>query len=477
MAFMRNDSVKRLVLLFMLAVMLICTVVTVYAEDVWDPGSGVPFDHRNTGIMRMGSTYTQVCYRYVNTGQKCLDKNKTFDPPAYLDDFQLGRYPIFKTKFPCPDFTIQGSGCSTKLVCRFGDDEDKQIEMRVPCPAAGAKSHPEYPLVRMLSGTTFEWTNLSEPIGAGFIGDLKYGVNEELKTGKYIGAEWYFDVTATFTLSSIYVGREWSTDKANSAARAKPKLERTNIEFSHNGRAILLTAQDIFDAYKSKSEYVQAYLALMERNFGEREYINYQAFMADICRDALNRTQCTTMLDSNNNSLLTGPEGLYMGNANPTILGVYSEYSSHPCHGGSVIKDGQPAFAITVKSTWYYYLHLEWGDAWKWVVPQGDDNIYLGICCIKEGITKTYTYQKISCMGPDECYQHDVTVNVWGCVESEQYWLRHIVFEPIGGGAGSSVVDYGGNVDIYGFIKNGGDFSDAPLPISYYQSQPLLVSQ
>ena len=179
-----------------------------------------------------------------------------------------------------------------------------------------------------------------------------------------------------------------------------------------------------------------------------------------------------------------GREGfLYLGNGDPLLIGLYSEVSSHGCHGATTVNDqGDPAFGIKITSTWCFYVHAEWSGASFWNL---DDVVDRAQCCLKaENVTIQRTgYQRsipggsISC-SPSEPGCKAVTYNevVKHCLDWRHYYS---VFESWHSmGAGSSSGDCGicqTSTKFWAYDYSLLDSAkDEMYGVAFYQSQPLI---
>ena len=167
---------------------------------------------------------------------------------------------------------------------------------------------------------------------------------------------------------------------------------------------------------------------------------------------------------------------LFLGKGQPTILGVYSDYSSHPCHGASEIIDGNPAFGIEIETTWCFYFHMDWGSAWKFTA--NPFNKGAGKCCVEEpkdictGGWQTSCGCKTSDDKPSCCHTY--------CAKWEQFCLKGTFYYTIDrwnpiSGASQSSGDCGYCYTLKGYIKDGVEVKD-PFGVSFFQSQSLLIT-
>ena len=380
--------------------------------------------------------------------------------------------PVMKSGCPCAGgVKISVDGCHITFTCETADDHNTSVSITTPCPVIRG-SDPKYPLVKMLSGTLVEWT---EPVYSDGIVNVSYGAPNGIgEPGEYYGAQYFGGVKFKMVLSSIDIGQNVKFDVsiANAKKNAKNPLDRKNIEYwltGGNEYVEILTQRDIYEAYKKRSNEVQAYLVLANKGYRERPWTSYEKFVDAMCDMSVNKSRCKKGLSYNAHR---DPEmwgNLYLGNGNSSIIGLYSEVSSHGCHGATVINDkGEPAFAINIKSTWCFYVSANWTAHLEW---QLDDNKYLGECCTKP-------YYRLECnevIDYSAKSKHTECFFEWDCNEWTPHWLAQASWHTLDTG-GTSSGDCGVCQTVTGYIDPEGNMkTDEPYGISFYQSQPLLV--
>ena len=168
----------------------------------------------------------------------------------------------------------------------------------------------------------------------------------------------------------------------------------------------------------------------------------------------------------------------YLGNGNPTILGVYSDISSHGCHGSTVLDDkGEPAFGIKFKSTFCIYFHASWGDHYTYGNQQAQ---YIGECCAHIEAQEVFMGKRMECIQitadeePHDCHEEDVYLIKYLCLQYKDIWACIDGYN--GSGGGESSEDCKQCIEIEGWLDTKGKLHTDPYPVSFYQSQPLLIS-
>ena len=153
--------------------------------------------------------------------------------------------------------------------------------------------------------------------------------------------------------------------------------------------------------------------------------------------------------------------------------------SSHSCHGGSVIGDnGEPAFGIRVKSTWCFYAHASFEEAWLWNATVGKDEV--GQCCEDGSVVKRNCS---TCGG--ECHVTDEGAEYCDeeyecgceryCIVHEYAWATY-EWEEMNAYGHESTGDCGICYDFENWYDGDGNLHLQDMSkVSFYQSQPLLV--
>ncbi len=359
-----------------------------------------------------------------------------------------------------PQYKVDG--CNITISCDLEDASAATVEVKVPCPTV-AVTDPQYPLVKMLSGTLVEWRVDKEHVDSPPV--LLY---PNYSTPQGYGTELFTDFSLDIIVSSVDTGAKWDIEKAEEIVKGTEKHSRTNIEFELTGgnpNVEVLTPKDIYNAYKSSSKYVQAYLVLANKGYRERPWTTYDKFVKAMCKHSTGPHTCERALLGIGTESRVG--NYYLGNGNPTILGVYSEISSHGCHGATVVNDkGEPAFAIKFKSTFCIYMHASWGGYFVWATGL---SIYRGQCCM-EWSTKCST---IGSMRSGDGESYPVVKCVTSCDVWKEFYSCPDTFISLGPGESSE--DCKQCIDIEGYLDADGTIHTGPLPISFYQSQPLLI--
>lgn len=371
----------------------------------------------------------------------------------------------------CPSKpTIIINGCEAIIKCGLEDDSATLLTIKIPCPTV-YDAEPKYPLVKMLTGILAEWDVDKErkktpaTITYGSKGTAAYG--SEMFTG--------FDLD--IIVSTVDTGKKWNQKEAERIAKAKESHSRTNIDFwlEKSGQKVYpMTAKDIYEAYKNRSDAVQAYLALANRNFGARPWTTYDKFMQQMCKKSINVSTCERSLIRSD--ILGRVGNFWLGNGNPTVAGVYAEASSHTCHGATTTNDkGATAFGIIFRSTFYVYFHASWAGHYTY----GNINdIFMGYAC-------TSTYLRWHDHWVSECEEYDendeciseTMVNYPYSTRHCGHWaeMHACVDDYIPSGAGESREDCPECLELYGYQDEKGAINPKSYPISFYQSQPLLV--
>ena len=88
------------------------------------------------------------CTGYAGDGDGC---------PNTSESVQHKYYDKMSGKCGCPSTPqYKVDGCNITISCDLEDDSAATVEVKVPCPTV-AVTDPQYPLVKMLSGTLVEW--------------------------------------------------------------------------------------------------------------------------------------------------------------------------------------------------------------------------------------------------------------------------------------------------------------------------------
>ena len=437
-----NKKHKMANLLLLSILFLFGVVFTSSAYDDYDSliGSG-----------EFTSAHTEEC--------DCPGKNP---PHIYLD--------ILSGNCGCPSRPIISiRGCEAIISCDLEDDAKTILTINIPCPIV-YDANPKYPLVKMLTGILAEWdVDKDRKMTPTTITYASNGT-------EVYGTEMFTGFDLDIIVSTVDTGKKWNQQQAEKIAKAKEIHSRTNIDVRLESPALYvktMTAKDIYEAYKSKSDAVQAYLALENRNFGERPWTSYEKFIQEMCKKSVNSSLCERGLLGTN--ILGRVGNFWLGNGNPTVVGVYSEVSSHPCHGATVINDqGDPAFGIVFRSTFYVYFHASWAnhytygnvedasmgpactstyllwhDNWVTECTESDDD---GNCTKEEQVNYPYTTTQCGSW-----------VEIHGCVDD---------FIPSGGGESSG--DCPECLNLYGYQDEKGYMHTGSYPILFNQSQPIL---
>lgn len=440
--------------------------------DSWGNISGAvqtpPQDLKDT---LEGSQFKTCAMAYTGSGggNPCPGQNP---PQKYRD--------IFSGKCGCPSEPVYKiDGCKVTISCDLEDDDATIVTIDIPCPTV-AGADPKYPLVKMLTGVLIEWR-----VGDKVVSPhrLRYGTISGDNPEGY-GTEYFDGFDLDIVVSTVDTGVKWDVEKALAIVKGTEEHSRDNIEFEITGgnpNVKVLTAKDIYDAYKSKSKYVQAYTVLAGKNFGERPWTSFDKFVDAMCRFSASSKDCERALKGIDFEEYKG--NYWLGNGNPTILGVYSETSSHGCHGASVIDDhGEPAFAFKFKSTFCIYMHASWEE---YYIYNNVNATYLGECCVNVSYYPyAWTAQECnncftSCTTPDNCdticncnsVTH--TTMVPQCNQWKDVWACTDGFSEYSGGECSE--DCKKCIEIVGWVDLSGKLHTDPYPISFYQSQPLLI--
>ena len=389
----------------------------------------------------------------------CPGKNP---PHIYLDKFSGDCGCPTKPK-------IIVRGCDVLVSCDLDDDNNTVVQFKIPCPTI-ADSDPKYPLVKMLSGSLIEW-NVSEK-RVKPPSTITYGSKDSIAYGSEIFAGFDLDIV----VSTVDTGKKWDIEKAESIVKTIEKHSRSNIDFAldKNGFTVeIMKPYDIYNAYKNRSPQVQAYLSLAFRGWSERPWTSYEKFINKACKDSTKPRICEKSLLGI--EYLGRVGNYYLGNGNPTILGVYSEASSHTTHGASVTNDrGEPAFGIHFRSTFYVYFHASWVDHGTY---GNAAEIYMGPSCIAP-FTKTH-YKQVCNMEGEPGHERAVCENVMYTTRHCAAWAETYgcVDDYLMSGTGQSREDCPECVKIYGWLDKKGKAHTEPFPISFYQSQPLLINE
>lgn len=427
---------------------------------------------QNECILKRGQAYFDMCNMITEevADSVCNDPSNFNGPPPQLAG-----------TCPCPGgIDVKQDGCQITFTCRIGGDSDASVTVKTPCPTIRG-TDPKYPLVKMLSGTLVEW---NDPASVGYDSwNVSWGASGGTGgPGDYYGAQHYGGIFYEVVVSSLDIGQNvrWDIKKANALKDAKNPLDRKNIEFALTGgnpNVEVLSQRDIYEAYKNRSNYVQAYLALENKGYGERPWNTYEKFIDGMCNMSSDKARCKKELAYHGHKDTEMQGNLYLGNGDMSIIGLYSEISSHGCHGATVISDkGEPAFGIELSSTWCFYIHASWGDYSTWQITSCE---FFKRCCVEIGVE---TYEVDCCRGGEregddgeiEC------IDPGKCEEQEYYCARemdHYILKEdwVSQGGGESSGDCGTCTTVNGYVNPAGNFTTDPYPISFYQSQPLLI--
>ena len=372
-------------------------------------------------------------------------------------------------KCGCPsEPVIKIDGCHITVSCGLEDDERNVVTLDIPCPTV-AGTDPKYPLVRMLSGTLVEW-RVGDKVEAPH--EIKYTVTTNPEG---YGTEVFQDFKMDIIVSTVDTGPKFDIEKAEIIVKNTEKHSRDNLEFTligGNPNVKVLSAKDIYDAYKNRSEYVQAYTVLAGKGYKERPWASYDSFVKAMCKMSESPKKCERALLGIDYENFKG--NYYLGNGNPTILGVYSDISSHGCHGSTVLDDkGEPAFGIKFKSTFCIYFHASWGDHYTYGNQQAK---YIGECCAHVVVQEVFVGKQKSCFDDSgrDCWEDDVYIVKYLCMQYKDIWSCIDGFN--GSGGGESSEDCKQCIEIEGWLDTKGKLHTDPYPVSFYQSQPLLIS-
>ena len=392
---------------------------------------------------------------------------------------------------PCAGgISVETEGCHIRFICKTGGDQNASIEVFTPCPSVRG-SDPKYPLVKMLSGTLIEWNDSPSIYDEteGYISRGAAGGTDG--PGAFYGAEAFEGIRFTYVISSIDIGQNvhFNVGAANAKKNAKNPLDRKNIEYAltgGNSNVEILTQRDIYNAYKNRSKYVQSYTVLEGKGFNERPWTTYDKFIDAMCKMSADKNRCKRELAyvGHRDTELWG--NMYLGNGNTSIIGLYSEISSHGCHGATVINDkGEPAFGITIESTWCFYIQAQWANYSTWELDKMEQ---LEECCeylksVKIGDETYCVRTETESWTDDDGDEHTGTkcveeatrpVYKITCGSRHAYWLIEESWHQHGGGSSSG--DCGVCQTATGYVDLNGTMFTKPLGISFYQSQPLLIS-
>ena len=387
---------------------------------------------------------------------------------------------------PCPKGTkVTEDEEGIHFTCDIGSDDDITVVITAPYPTV-AGVNPQYPLVGMLSGVIVEW---EDGVGIeGFVpGRLTFGApNGTDEPGDYYGAQVINGVEYTFTVSSLDTGISFVKDYADALVRQKNPLDRTNIAYampvSVEGVKIL-TPEEIYLAYKNNSKYVQAYTVFAGQVFGERPWTTYEKFVEGVCEVSAYPSDCVRALSWDaHRDLDLGPDYImYLKNGNPALIGIYSEISSHGCHGATTVNDqGDPAFGLKFSSTWCFYVHAKWGSSSMWMLDDIED---WGGCCVDydkvQYETTVYKDSRdgIACSpGTENCEARKEMA--WGkvCKETKHLYSEWGSWNSTGGGSSSGDCEICHTTTKYFDVHYGvrESANDELFGVTFNQSQPLI---
>ena len=231
----------------------------------------------------------------------------------------------------------------------------------------------------------------------------------------------------------------------------------------------VLDVKDIYDAYKSRSKYVQAYLALAGKGWGERPWTTFDKFVDAMCKYSESPRKCKRAITGIDFEGFRG--NFWLGNGNPTIIGLYSEISSHGCHGATVLNDqGEPAFGFIFKSTFCIYLHSSWDGYFNYGNTRAT---HMGECCVAPEKKIVDLGQQCADYGTKDFHCWNNIRIDWKCNQWADIWQCEDGYNYEGPGESSE--DCKQCIDIEGWIDASGNFHTDPFPLSFYQSQPLLL--
>lgn len=366
---------------------------------------------------------------------------------------------------PCPGgLEIKQNGCKYHITCKVGGDHDAYFEADVPCPSIKG-TDPQYPLVKMLSGTLIEW---DKGVSSSFHEGVSDGAPDGIENSAMLGAEIFDGIKYTLVASSVDLGKGaiFNVQAANAIKNSKNILDRDNFKIElvgGNPNVTVLKQKDIYEAYKNRTKYVQAYLVLAGKGYGERPWPTYEEYVKGICKMSDNPSRCRKSLSYKNHQDTEMMGNYYLGNANSTIIGLYSEVSSHNCHGATVLTPEGPAFGIKIRSTWCFYVHASWDKYLVWETTKLEPT---GKCC-KKG-----SYYYVICIAQDP---HTGEMGPMLCERCEEIQHYQEVREWVNHGGGQSSGDCGACYTAEGYVTPEGIMKTDPYPISFYQSQPLLI--
>ena len=431
--------------------------------------------------MHVAQDYLDMCGLIVrkNGAPFICDDPSNFTP----------REPVLRSNCPCPGgIEVTQNGCDIIFTCKIGGDGDASVSVMSPCPTVRG-TDPQYPLVKMLSGTLVEWNEpaLVRRNGAQVSWGASGGPGAP---GDYFGASYYNGVVYDITVSSIDIGQgvQFNIGAANAKKNAKNPLDRRNIEyelFGNNPHVEILSQKDIYNAYKNRSKHVQAYTVLEGKGYRERPWSTYEKFIDGMCDMSSDKARCKRELAYNGHRDTEMQDNLYLGNGNMTIIGLYSDISSHGCHGATILNDNnEPAFGFKISSTWCFYVHVSWGDYSNWLITECN---LIRECCVNikvEWIKVPYEvkgepYDCVDNNGNMECKQDSHTeyeeIPDFICTE----WAEHYEINKdwVSQGGGQSTGDCGQCYTGEGYVDMKGNLSKDPYPVSFYQSQPLLINK
>lgn len=418
-----------------------------------------------------------------NEGSKCLPQCNDIDDDGLWicsdPTATIAPEPELASNCPCPGgVEVFQDGCNISVTCVIGGDNDAEFTVKSPCPTVRG-SDPKYPLVKMLSGTLVEWNDAA---GVSYnTMEVSWGASGgHGEPGDYYGATIYEGLNYEIIVSSIDMGQgvKFNLGAANAKKNTKNPLDRRNIEFALTGsnpNVEILSQKDIYNAYKNRSKYVQAYTVLEGKGYKERPWTTYDKFIDAMCNMSADKSRCKKELAYTGHRDTEMWENLYLGNGNTSIIGLYSEISSHGCHGATVLNDkDEPAFGIKISSTWCFYFHASWGGRSVWLIDSCD---LIRNCCKEIGeVHETHT-KCDTCEGDngedEECNCREEHTVLYYCKRAVNLYAKNDAW--VGQGGGESTGDCGICSTVSGYVDIKGNFSKDPYPISFYQSQPLLI--
>ena len=204
------NQLKLFCVILMICLFQMTPVSTVYGQK------GSKFDNKNFSVPVYAAQQAASCnidYGFKICTAGTDDDGDGFvcppnEPPALVPR-------IKNADCPCiGGLKVEMDGCTAHLSCTLDEDKRYTANVELPCPHV-ADPNPEYPLVKMLSGTLVEWLlpeiELDVPkfLGRG----APAGMAGE---GAFPGAEVINSPKVTFMISSVDTGNKWNPEKAKS---------------------------------------------------------------------------------------------------------------------------------------------------------------------------------------------------------------------------------------------------------------------